>query len=103
VSRLQASRDVAARVLAPSVEALDTPLGPHGSHHAPRGLLLGAPVLTETGLATAGDGQREAGPPGLASSRRTMCTSLPNVVPSGDRLKAARTVAASLTNHGLLG
>ena len=32
LSRLQASPDVAARVLAPSVEALDTPLGPHGSH-----------------------------------------------------------------------
>jgi hypothetical protein len=32
VTRLQASLDVAARVLAPSVEALDTPLGPHGSH-----------------------------------------------------------------------
>ena len=31
LSRLQASRDVAARVLAPSVEAFDTPLGPPGS------------------------------------------------------------------------
>ena len=31
VSRLQASLDVAARGLAPSVEALDTPLGPPGS------------------------------------------------------------------------
>ena len=31
LSRLQASLDVAARVLAPSVEALDTPLGPPGS------------------------------------------------------------------------
>src|SRR5688500_4575629 len=32
--RLQASRDVAARGLAPSVEALDTPLEPRNSHHA---------------------------------------------------------------------
>ena len=31
LSRLQASLDVAARVLAPSVEAFDTPLGPPGS------------------------------------------------------------------------
>ena len=31
LSRLQASRQVAARVLAPSAEALDTPLGPPGS------------------------------------------------------------------------
>ena len=31
LTRLQASLDVAARVLAPSVEALDTPLGPPGS------------------------------------------------------------------------
>jgi hypothetical protein len=30
MTRLQASRDVAARGLAPSVEALDTPLGPPG-------------------------------------------------------------------------
>ena len=35
VTRLQASRNVAARVLAPSVEALDTPLGPHDSHRTP--------------------------------------------------------------------
>jgi hypothetical protein len=35
LTRLQASRDVAARGLAPSVEALDTPLGPRDSHHAP--------------------------------------------------------------------
>ena len=35
LSRLQASRDVAARGLAPSVEALDTPLGPSGSHPMP--------------------------------------------------------------------
>ena len=35
LSRLQASRDVVARVLASSVEALDTPLGPRGSRHAP--------------------------------------------------------------------
>jgi hypothetical protein len=35
VSRLQASRDVAARGLAPSVEALDTPLGPPGSRPMP--------------------------------------------------------------------
>jgi hypothetical protein len=35
LSRLQASRDVAARVLAPSVEAFDTPLGPRDSPHAP--------------------------------------------------------------------
>ena len=35
LSRLQASRDVVARVLAPSVEALDTPLGPHGSRRPP--------------------------------------------------------------------
>ena len=35
LSRLQASRDVAARGLAPSVEALDTPLGPRGSRPAP--------------------------------------------------------------------
>jgi len=34
VTRLQASLQVAARGLAPSVEALDTPLGPHGSHRA---------------------------------------------------------------------
>ena len=34
LSRLQASLHVAARGLAPSVEALDTPLGPHGSHRA---------------------------------------------------------------------
>jgi hypothetical protein len=34
VSRLQASRDVAARGLAPSVEALDTPLGPRESPRA---------------------------------------------------------------------
>jgi hypothetical protein len=35
LSRLQASLDVAARVLAPSVEACDTPLGPQDSHLAP--------------------------------------------------------------------
>ena len=35
LSRLQASLDVAARVLAPSEEALDTPLGPHDSPHVP--------------------------------------------------------------------
>ena len=35
MSRLQASRDVAARGLAPSVEALDTPLGRRDSRHAP--------------------------------------------------------------------
>ncbi len=35
LTRLQASLDVAARVLAPSVEALDTTLGPRDSHHAP--------------------------------------------------------------------
>jgi hypothetical protein len=35
VSRLQASLDVAARVLASSVEACDTPLGPRDSHHVP--------------------------------------------------------------------
>ena len=35
LTRLQASRDVAARVLAPSVEAFDTPLGPRDSRHAP--------------------------------------------------------------------
>ncbi len=35
VSRLQASRQVAARVLASSVEALDAPLGPHSSRHTP--------------------------------------------------------------------
>ncbi len=35
LSRLQASRNVAARGLAPSVEALDTPLGRRDSHHAP--------------------------------------------------------------------
>ena len=35
LTRLQASRDVAARGLAPSVEALDTPLGPRDSRHAP--------------------------------------------------------------------
>jgi hypothetical protein len=34
LTRLQASRHVAARGLAPSVEALDTPLEPRGSHHA---------------------------------------------------------------------
>ena len=38
LSRRQASRDAAARVLAPSVEALDAPLGPRGPrrHDAPR-------------------------------------------------------------------
>ena len=35
VSRLQASYDIAARVLASSVEAFDTPLGPPGSHPMP--------------------------------------------------------------------
>ena len=35
LTRLQASLDVAARVLAPSEEALDTPLGPRDSRHAP--------------------------------------------------------------------
>ena len=35
LSRLQASRDVAARVLASSVEAFDTPLGPPGSLPTP--------------------------------------------------------------------
>jgi hypothetical protein len=35
LSRLQASLDVAARALAPSVEALDTPLGPHEFPLAP--------------------------------------------------------------------
>ena len=35
LSRLQASLDVAARVLAPSVEALDTPLGPPASRPMP--------------------------------------------------------------------
>ena len=35
LSRLQASRQVAARGLAPSEEALDTPLGPRDSRHAP--------------------------------------------------------------------
>src|SRR5438477_233696 len=35
LSRLQASPDVAARVLAPSVEALDTPLGPPVSRPMP--------------------------------------------------------------------
>ena len=35
LTRLQASRDVAARGLAPSVEALDTPLGPPNSHPMP--------------------------------------------------------------------
>ena len=35
LSRLQASRHVAARVLASSVEAFDTPLGPRGSHRTP--------------------------------------------------------------------
>jgi hypothetical protein len=35
LSRLQASRDVAARVLALSGETLDTPLGPRDSHPAP--------------------------------------------------------------------
>jgi hypothetical protein len=35
LTRLQASRDVAARGLAPSVEALDTPLGPPGSRPTP--------------------------------------------------------------------
>jgi hypothetical protein len=35
LTRLQASRDVAARVLAPSVEALDTPLGPAASRPMP--------------------------------------------------------------------
>jgi hypothetical protein len=34
LTRLQASLHVAARGLAPSEEALDTPLGPHGSHRA---------------------------------------------------------------------
>src|SRR5207249_6355878 len=34
LSRLQASLDVAARGLAPSVEALDTPLEPRNSRHA---------------------------------------------------------------------
>ena len=60
LSRLQASLDVAARVLAPSVEAFDTPLGPPGSLADAWGLLLGAPALTEAGLAPAGDEQREA-------------------------------------------
>src|SRR6266511_4463779 len=36
------------------------------------GLLLGAPALTETGLAPAGDEQREADGPLSASPRRTM-------------------------------
>src|SRR5207247_593810 len=35
LSRLQASRHVAARVLALSVETLDTPLGPRDSHPTP--------------------------------------------------------------------
>jgi hypothetical protein len=35
LTRLPASLDVAARMLAPSVEALDTPLGSRDSHHVP--------------------------------------------------------------------
>ena len=72
VSRLQASRDVAARGLAPSVEALDTPLGPRESPRASWGLLLGAPALTEAGLAPAGEERRDDSARALSSSRRTM-------------------------------
>ena len=41
------------------------------------GLLLGAPALTETGLAPAGNEQREADTPASASSRRTRGRSYP--------------------------
>ena len=72
VTRLQASLHVAARVPASSVEAPDTPLEPPALSTDARGLLLGAPGLTETGLAPAGDEQRKADAILSASSRRTM-------------------------------
>ena len=72
LSRLQASLDVAARGLAPSVEALDTPLGPRELSPRAWGLLLGAPALTEAGLAPAGVERRDATARASASSRRTM-------------------------------
>jgi hypothetical protein len=59
-------------VLAPSVEASDTPLGAVEISLDAWGLLLGAPALTEAGLAPAGDEQHEANDPLSASSRRTM-------------------------------
>ena len=75
LTRLQASRDVAARGLAPSVEASDTPLGPRESPRTSWGLLLGAPALTETGLAPVGDERRDGSARASPSSRRDMNSS----------------------------
>jgi hypothetical protein len=71
LSRLQASRDVAARGLAPSVEALDTPLGPPGSLPMP-GVCYSA--LRRLPRRTCTRCSRTTGRPRLAqsSSRRDM-------------------------------
>lgn len=60
LSGLQASPHIAARVLASSVGASDTPLAGHAVSHDAWDLLLGAPVLTEAGLEPAGEEHRDA-------------------------------------------
>ena len=47
-------------LLSDSVEAFDAPLGPPGSLAVAWGLLPGAPALTGTGLAPAGEVQQAA-------------------------------------------
>src|SRR4030095_9456221 len=76
LTRRQDSRDVAARALAPSVEAPDAPLGAADLPNA-GALLLSASALTQAGLAPAGPVQlrwtRHAGMVGR-SANQVKCT-----------------------------
>jgi hypothetical protein len=70
LTRLQASRDVAARGLAPSEEALDTPLGPPGPLPMPGVCYSALRRLSRQDLHLLGSNDKTAGPRALPSSRR---------------------------------
>src|SRR5262249_16503661 len=75
VTRLQASRDVAAGGLAPSVEAFDTPLGPRESLHASGVCYSALRRLPRRDLHPLESNDRTAA---LARSRRHDATSIPS-------------------------
>ena len=77
LSRLQASLDVAARGLAPrsvtlAPHGLLTPRLGHALSSRARGLLPGAPVLTEAGLAPAGEAQQVMAPSPTDADRQSI-------------------------------
>ena len=86
LTRLQASRDVAARVLAPSVEALDTPLGPPASRPMP-GVCYSALRRLP---------RRDLHPLEMNSVKQTMTCPLRHDAPCPDSKPARRSISVAV-------